>query len=128
MHTAPLSATAAVVALPDFSAGSRLSTAQINGKAALNGTVMAQTSDGTRFLTPGEIKGDGPIGDPPHTDGLGLRWNINTNVGFTTTSSASGAVSRPPSPTRWRPPPSTAAPSTRLSLTRSTATTPCAST
>jgi Ca2+-binding RTX toxin-like protein len=44
------------------------------------------------------IQGDGdgpkgPMGDPPLVDGSGFRWHVNTNVGFPTSSSASGAVS-----------------------------------
>ena len=78
---------APAVALPDFSSGQTLAGTQTTGS----------TSDA--FVPAGEYKpGDknhdrGILGDPPLTDGLGLRWNINTNVGFTTTSSASGAVS-----------------------------------
>ena len=69
---ATLTASPAAASLPDFSAGGRLSAAQIGG-------------DGKEVKPPHD--------DPPLTDGVGLRWNINTNVGFTTTSSASGAVS-----------------------------------
>ena len=91
----PLSVTTAMAALPDFSSGVRLSASSV----ARDSTRPAPTSSrkpgagNYRILKPGEIKGDGPIGDPPLTDGIGVRFNINTNVGFTTTSSASGAVS-----------------------------------
>jgi hypothetical protein len=92
----PLSATAAF-AVPDFSAGGRLGAAQIDGDSA-RGRRAASAQVTTATTTPNvikgtEIKGDGPRGDPPLTDGIGLRWNVNTNIGFTTTSSASGAVS-----------------------------------
>ncbi len=87
----PLAATPSSAALPDFSSGKRLS-------APIAGDVPAEPGDpepptGGRTVKEDEVKGDGPIGDPPLTDNSGFRWNINTNVGFTTSSSASGAVS-----------------------------------
>jgi hypothetical protein len=95
--TGPLSATTAAVALPDFSAGTRLAANRLAGDSARTIAALSTrptgVDGGTRTVKPGDIKGDGPIGDPPLTDGIGLRWNVNTNVGFTTSSSASGAVS-----------------------------------
>jgi hypothetical protein len=93
----PLTATTAAFALPDFSAGTRLAADRLAGDSARTspsiGTRPTGTDGGTWIVKPGDIKGDGPIGDPPLTDGIGLRWNVNTNVGFATTSSASGAAS-----------------------------------
>lgn len=94
----PAVSTAAAGAVPDFSAGSRLPAAMITRDSGLLAQVNTTTTTTTtstvdKRLTAGEIKGDGPRGDPPLTDAGGLRWNINSNVGFTTTSSASGAVS-----------------------------------
>ena len=82
----PATLPAPASAMPDFSGGRRLATTQLAGD-------FAQVA-ATNPVKPGDKQHPpGVMGDPPLTDGVGLRWNINTNIGFTTTSSASGAVS-----------------------------------
>jgi hypothetical protein len=90
-------AVAATVSIPDFSAGNKLAGTQIGGDDAIRASVVSSTPAGGNVLFSTDIAGDGkgtgPIGDPPLLDGIGVQWNINTNVGFATSSSASGAVS-----------------------------------
>ena len=101
LAAAPAGAFAASVVsmgLPDFSTGKSLSASQIGGDQAATGSDRPTVSLGEFRLTAAQIGGDGkevkgPHDDPPLVDGIGLRWNINTNIGFTTTSSASAAVS-----------------------------------
>jgi hypothetical protein len=90
----PLSVPAAS-AIPDFSSGLRLSSTSIGGDSAKSQALPTTTTtrnEKAKTLKAGQIGGDGAR-SLPITDGIGLRWNVNTNVGFITTSSASGAVS-----------------------------------
>jgi hypothetical protein len=86
-----------------YGAGRTISASEVLGDGFNGGGWRAgpASSSAGRFtgkkLDAGSIQGDGPKdgprGDPPLVDGSGLRWNVNTNIGFTTSSSASGAVS-----------------------------------
>lgn len=95
-----IEAATVAAAVPDFSGGSRLAASEIGGdSAATRAAATAKPGDGKR-LKAGDIQGDpnggatplatGPIG---LIDGSGLKWFINDNITFSTSSSASGAAS-----------------------------------
>ncbi len=96
---ATVQAGSAGAALPDFGAGHTLSAAQIAGDNA----AFAPTAPHTRKpeknkLGSSEIRGDNVVnpfatGSQPLIDNAGVKYFINTDITFSTSSSASGAMS-----------------------------------
>ena len=98
---------ASAMALPDFSHGSKLNAHHIHGDShrhkAHDGHrgrqhAMRARAAGKR-LRAAEVLGDGLVspfatGSVPLVDGSGVKYFINTDITFSTSSSASGAMSR----------------------------------
>ena len=88
----------AVAKMPNFAGGTTLSARDIAGDSA-NGSTAGKVSDGNagQRLRAADILGDGVI---PHAtgsrgliDGDGVKYFINTDITFSTSSSASGGMS-----------------------------------
>jgi Big-like domain-containing protein len=87
--------------LPNFAAASRLSSHQIGGDTASAGArTGAVKAAGDKRLTSEAIRGDAqpfvrPLttGETGLIDGDGVEYKLNANITFSTTSSASGAMS-----------------------------------
>ncbi len=85
-------------ALPDFANAATLSRAQIGGDGAI--AAHRSAAPGEHRLYGSRILGDGPIelrpfatGSKQLIDAAGVKYFINTNITFSTSSSASGAMS-----------------------------------
>jgi hypothetical protein len=92
---------AGALALPDFSAGATLPGSQIGGDSAISSPrtpVSTPPAAEGKTLSAGDIFGDDAV--QPHAtgredliDGDGVEYFVNTNITFSTTSSASAAMS-----------------------------------
>ena len=92
----------AATPIPDFGQGSTLSSNQIRGDSSGGGTRGTKDAAGkwvgVKRLTAASIGGDGNAtpdftGSHALIDGSGLKWFLNDNITFSTSSSASAAMS-----------------------------------
>lgn len=92
--------TVGAAALPDFASAARLSALEIGGDNLLARPLTDLNNTGSHRLTASQIDGDGPPAKKPDptgsvqlVDGSGVRYFINNAITFSTSSSASAAMS-----------------------------------